>query len=138
MADELKFPNTSERADRDSLSEPLVSLIREAYSPPAGAADSDAYWSGFEKRIMAQVSSGDGRWWNVLAPWARTGLIAAAAVFAIAGVINQQLGATESQLAYDSVVEATTPDVVSTSEELMTIQNGPDDDGSAVSYFLSH
>ncbi|MEO8575196.1 MAG: hypothetical protein ABI556_00785 [Gemmatimonadales bacterium] len=138
MADELKFPDASERADRDSLNEPLVSLIREAYSPPVSAADSDAYWSGFEKRIMTQVSSGDGRWWTVLAPWARTGLIAAAAVFALAGVINRQLGATESQLAYDSVVEATTPDVLSTSEELMTIQNGPDDDGSAVSYFLSH
>ena len=138
MADELKFPDASDRADRDSLNEPLVSLIREAYLPPVSAADSDAYWSGFEKRIMAQVSSGDGRWWTVLAPWARTGLIAAAAVFALAGVINQQLGATESQLAYDSVVEATTPDVLSTSEELMTIQNGPDDDGSAVSYFLSH
>jgi len=138
MSDELRFPNASERADRDSLGEPLVSLIRDAYSPPAGASDPDGYWSGLEQRIMSQVSAGDSRWWTVLAPWARTGLIAAAAVFALAGVINQQLGDSESQLAYDSVVEATTPDVLSTSEELMTIQNGPDDDGAAVSYFLSH
>lgn len=138
MSDELRFPDASERADRDSLGEPLVSLIRDAYSPPVNASDSEAYWSGFEQRIMTQVSSGDTRWWTVLAPWARTGLIAAAAVFALAGVINQQLGDSESQLAYDSVVEATTPEVLSTSEELMTIQNGPDDDGAAVSYFLSH
>jgi hypothetical protein len=138
MSDELKFPNASERGDRDSLNEPLVSLIRDAYSPPVSSANSDAYWLGLEQRIMAQVSSGDSRWWTVLAPWARTGLIAAAAVFVLAGVINQQLGATDSQLAYDSVVEATMPDVVSTSEELMRIQNGPDDDGAAVSYFLSH
>ena len=139
MADELKFPDASERRDRDSIGEPLVSLIRDAYSPPVSAADSDMYWSELEKRIMAQVSGGDsGRWWTVLAPWARTGLIAAAAVFVLAGVINQQLGATESQFAYDSVVEETTPEVLSTSQELMTIQTGPDDDGAAVSYFLSH
>lgn len=139
MTDELKFPDASERKDRDSLGEPLVSLIRDAYSPPVKAADADAYWSGLEQRIMTQVSAGgEGRWWTVLAPWARTGLIAAGAVFVLAGVINQQLGATESQFAYDSVVEATTPEVLSTSEELMTIQNGPDDDGAAVSYFLSH
>lgn len=138
MSDELRFPNASERADRDSLGEPLVSLIREAYSPPVSAGDANAYWSGLEKRIMTEVSTGNGSWLTVLAPWARTGLIAAAAVFALAGVINQQLRDSESQLAYDSVVEATTPDVLQTSEELMTIQNGPDGDGAAVSYFLSH
>ena len=140
MSDELKFPNASERADRDSLGEPLVSLIRDAYSPPVTAGTADAYWSGLEKRIMAEVevSSGNGSWSTVLAPWARTGLIAAAAVFALAGVINQQLRDSDSQLAYDSVVEATTPEVLSTSEELMTLQNGPDGDGAAVSYFLSH
>ncbi len=138
MSDELRFQNASERADRDSLGEPLVSLIRDAYSPPVSAADSAAYWAGLEQRIMTEVSVDDGRWWTVLAPWARTGLIAAGAVFALAGLINQQLGDSESQLAYDSVVEATTPEVLSTSEELMTIQNGPDGDGAAVSYFLSH
>jgi hypothetical protein len=141
MSDELKFPNASERADRDSLGEPLTALIRDAYSPPVSAADSDAYWSGLEQRIMARVTAegaGDGRWWTVLAPWARTGLIAAAAIFALAGLINEQLGDSESQLAYESVVDATTPEVLSTSEELMTLQNGPDGDGAAVSYFLSH
>ena len=137
MTDELKFPDASERNDRDSLGEPLASLIRDAYSPPV--KDADAYWSGLEQRIMAQVSAGgEGRWWSDLAPWGRMGLIAAAAVFVLAGVINQQLDSTESQFAYDSVLEATTPEVVSTSEELMTIQTGPDDDGAAVSYFLSH
>lgn len=137
MNDELRFPTASERADRDSLGEPLVSLIRDAYSPPVSAADSAAYWAGLEQRIMSDVSVGD-RWWTVLAPWARTGLIAAGAVFALAGVINQQIGVSESQFAYESVVEATTPEVLSTSEELMTIQSGTDDDGAAVSYFLSH
>lgn len=139
MTDELRFPDASKAGDRDSLNEPLVSLIRDAYSPPVKAGEADAYWSGLEQRIMAQVAAGgEGRWWTALAPWARLGLIAAAAVFVLAGVINQQLDSTESQFAYDSLVEATTPEVLSTSEELMTIQTGPDDDGAAVSYFLSH
>ena len=139
MTDELKFPDASERRDRDSLDETLVSLIRDAYSPPVKSDEADAYWAGLEQRIMTQVSAGgEGRWWTDLAPWGRIGLIAAAAVFALAGVINQQLDSTESQFAYESVLEATTPEVLSTSEELMTIQNGPDDDGAAVSYFLSH
>lgn len=141
MSDEPRFPNASERADRDSLSEPLVTLIRDAYSPPALDGTSDAYWAGLEQRIMARVvasGAGDGRWWTEFAPWARAGLIAAGAIFALAGIINQQLGDSDSQLAYESVVEATTPDVVATSRELMSIQNGPDGDGAAVSYFLSH
>lgn len=141
MSDELKFPDASARADRDPLGEPLVSLIRDAYFPPAIDAGPEAYWAGLEQRIMAKVvanGAGDGGWWTELAPWARAGLIAAGAIFALAGVINQQLGDSESQFAYESVVEATTPDVVATSQELMSIQNGPDGDGAAVSYFLSH
>jgi hypothetical protein len=140
MTDELKFPDGAVRVDREALSEPIVALVREAYSPPVDAAHLDSYWSGLEQRIMAGVaaSAGESRWWTVLAPWARTGLIAAGAIFALAGIINQQLGESESQLAYDSVVEATTPEVLSTSQELMSLQSGPDGDGAAVSYFLSH
>ncbi|MEO8193468.1 MAG: hypothetical protein ABI681_06425 [Gemmatimonadales bacterium] len=135
MTDELKFPGPNGRPDRDSLSEPLVALIRDAYAPPGG----NEYWSGLEQRIMARVASegaGDGRWWNVLAPWARTGLVAAAAIFALAGVINQQLVDSDSQLAYDSVIQDATPDVVSTSEELLSLQRGTD--GATLNYFLSH
>lgn len=141
MSDELRFPDAEERAGRDPLGEPLVTLIRDAYSPPVGIASSEAYWAGLEQRVMARVmaeGSGDGRWWAELAPWARTGLIAAGAIFALAGIINRQLGDSESQFAYESVVEATTPDVLATSQELMSIQTGPDGDGAAVSYFLSH
>ncbi|HEX2722228.1 MAG TPA: hypothetical protein VHM24_04875 [Gemmatimonadaceae bacterium] len=141
MSDELRFPNLSERADRDAIGEPLETLIRDAYSPPVRGDQSGTYWAELEERIMSKVAAEaarDGGWFTVLAPWARTGLIAAAAVFALAGVIDRQLRDSESQLAYESVVEATTPDVVSTSEELLSIQNGFDGDGEAVSYFLSH
>ncbi|MDO8501489.1 MAG: hypothetical protein Q7S20_06575 [Gemmatimonadaceae bacterium] len=141
MSDELKFPDSAARADRDSLPESLNGIIRDAYAPPAGPGGAEAYWAGLEQRIMARIAAegaGDGRWWTVLAPWARAGLVAAAAIFALAGVINERLGDAESQLAYESVVEATTPEVLSTSEELLTVQSGPDNDGAALRYFLSH
>jgi hypothetical protein len=135
MTDELKFPGNGPR-DRDSLDESLTSLIREAYAPPGG----DAYWRGLEQRIIARVGSeniGETPWWNVLAPWARPALIAAAAIFALAGVVNQRL-ATDSdyQVSYDSVIQSVTPDVVATSEELSSVSHGAE--GAALSYFLSH
>jgi len=135
MADELKFPTDGEKPDRDSLDESLKALIRDAYAPP----DGDAYWSGLEQRIMARVaseSSADSSWWTVLAPWGRPALIAAAAVFAIAGVVNQQLVDSDEQMAYDSAFQSSTPDVVSTSEEIMSVERGAD--GATISYFLSH
>lgn len=137
MSDELRFPDASER---EPIDETLAHLIGAAYAPPVRADESEAYWARLEQRIMSKVAEApaETRWWTVLAPWARTGLIAAAAIFGLAGVINQRLGEDDSQLAYDTVVEATTPDVLTTSQELLTLQNGPDGDGAAVRYFLSH
>jgi hypothetical protein len=131
MTDELRFPVNG---DRDSLDESLVSLVREAYAPPGG----DAYWSGLESRIMSRVagSSSDSAWWNVLAPWARPALIAAAAIFALAGVIDQKLTETEEQVAYDSLVQSVTPEVLTTTQELSSVERGAD--GATLSYFLSH
>lgn len=135
MTDDLKFPGNGPR-DRDSLDESLTSLIREAYAPPGG----DGYWGVLEQRIMARVASeniADTPWWNVLAPWARPALIAAAAIFALAGVVNQQLALDpDTQVSYDSVIQSVTPDVVATSEELSSVSHGAD--GAALSYFLSH
>ena len=132
MTDELKFPTNG---DRDSLDESLKSLVREAYAPPGG----DAYWAGLESRIMNRVASqsqSDGAWWNVLAPWARPALIAAAAIFALAGVIDRQLVESEEQVAYDSFVQSVTPEVMNTTEELSSVERGAD--GATLSYFLSH
>jgi len=134
MADELKF-TSNPKADRDSLDESLVALIRDAYAPPGG----DAYWAGLEQNIMARVSSSapaETPWYSVLAPWARPALIAAAAVFALASVVNYEMLDTDSQVAYDSVIEAPTVGVGTTSEEIMSIERGAD--GAALSYYLSH
>lgn len=134
MADELKFTGNP-KADRDSLDESLVLGVRNAYAPPGG----DAYWAGLEQRIMARVATTErteSGWYGVLAPWARPALIAAAAIFAVAGVVNQQMGDSDSQVAYDSVIESATAGVGTTSEELISVERGTE--GAALSYFLSH
>jgi hypothetical protein len=135
MGDELKFSGRNARADRDSIGEPLVGLIRGAYTPPGG----EAYWAELEQRIITSLGKeygGDTRWWNVLAPWARPALIAAAAIFALASAVNQSLLDADSQLTYDSVLEATTPEVFATAQELISVERGSD--GATISYFLSH
>ena len=135
MTDELKFPGNGASRDRNSLDESLVSLIRDAYTPPGG----DAYWATLESRIMSGVTShktADTPWWSVLAPWARPALVAAAALFALAGAIDMQLAEPEEQVAYDSVLQSVTPEVLATSEELVSVERGAD--GATLSYFLSH
>ena len=134
MADELKFPTEGVKRDPDSLDESLSALIRDAYAPPGG----EAYWPGLEQRIMARVASestGETAWWSVLAPWARPALIAAAAIFAVASVINTQLVDSDDQ-PYESAFQSSTPDVVSSSEEIMSVERGAD--GATLSYYLSH
>ena len=137
MSDELKFPGADERADRDSLSEPLVSLIREAYTPPDAVAWPDAYWSGLERRIMARVSAEEEKgWWSVLAPWARIGLAAAAAIFALAGVVNRQLSTSDNQVAYEAVEQ---PDLTFAADEPIASQYvTSDNEAASLRYFLSN
>lgn len=135
MTDELKFHDANRSADGDRLGEPLESLIRDAYLPP----DGEQYWASLETRIMARVSGDASRetpWWNVLAPWARPALVAAAAIFVLAGVVNQKLRESESQVSFENVIQATTPDVAATSEELMSVERGTD--GATLNYFLTH
>ena len=136
MSDDLRFPDADERADRDSLSEPLVSLIREAYTPPNATAWPDAYWSGLERRIMARVSAEEKSWWGELVPWARVGLAAAAAIFALAGLVNQQMTEPEDQVAYEAVSQ---PDLSSVSDEPIAAQYvSNDNDAAALRYYLSN
>lgn len=133
MADELKFTGNP-KADRDSLDESVVLGVRNAYTPPGG----DAYWAGLEQRIMARVATterNDSGWYGVLAPWARPALIAAVAILAVAGIVNQQID-SDSQVAYDSVIESATGGVGATSEELISVERGTE--GAALSYYLSH
>lgn len=134
MSDELKFTNNP-RGDRDSLDQSLVGLIRDAYGPPGG----EAYWPGLEQKIMARVSAAgpaETPWYSVLAPWARPALVAAVAVFAVAGIVNYEMVSTDSQVAYDSVIESAPVGTGTTSDELISIERGTE--GAALSYYLSH
>ena len=109
MSDELKFPDPSARRDvRDSgaLDDRIARLIHEAYLPPVASGEAqNAYWNTLESRIMARVATGDPAGgdeglWSVLGRWAQVGLVAAAAIFAIAGVVGNRLGEPEEQVAY--------------------------------------
>ena len=138
MSDELRFPGPSGPANSDSLGEPLTGLVRDAYLPAGG--DTAAYWSGLEQRIMARVKTSrveDSRWWSVLAPWAQAGMIAALAIAALSNVINQRLSETDSQYAYESVVQPPTPDAEA-SEAVLSATDKAASRDAALEYVLSH
>ena len=134
---DLKFPAPDERDGSGALGEPIVSLLREAYTPPDAAAWPDMYWKGLETRIMSRVSTAaqDRGWWAELVPWARIGLAAATVIFMLAGVINQQLAEPDDQVAYEAVLS---PDMTSASEEPIASQYVSGDGGEALRYYLSN
>jgi hypothetical protein len=134
MDNELRFP-ANDGDDRDSLGEPLTSLVREAYAPPDAAGFGDVYWSGLESRIMARIAAESERaWWSELVPWARIGLAAAAAIFMLAGIVNQQLADPPEQVAYEVIGDA---GFTSASEEPIAGQY-VSRDASGLSYYLSN
>lgn len=146
MTDELKFPDPSARragGDRDALDEFTARMIREAYLPPVatGGAES-AYWSALENRIMAGVASADPSpsdqaWWSVLGGWSQVGLVAAAALFAMAGVVSNQLGEPDEQVAYESVMTST-PEAFSAPAQLITSSDQSVQRDAALQYVLSY
>lgn len=147
MTDELKFPDSLERRgprDADALDERTTRAIHEVYLPPLirGGAD-NAYWSALEQRIMATVAGAEPvkreqGYWSVLNGWAQMGLVAAAALFAIGGLVSQQLGEPEEQVAYESVVPASTPEAISAPAALLTASNGSAQRDAALQYVLSY
>jgi hypothetical protein len=128
MADELKFPEPGSRhtkADKDALDAQLASVIRSAYAPPVDPAGEDRYWAGLEQRVMARVAGGaealeTERYWGVLGRWAQTGLIAAVALLAVAGIVNSRIVDSDDQYAYEEVVRSTAPESVSATTDLMS------------------
>ena len=132
MSDKLKFPTPD---DSDSLGEPLVSLVREAYTPPDAAGFGDVYWTRLESRIMSRVTaeSGERAWWSEFFPWARVGIAAVVGIFMLAGIVNGQLSEPE-QVAYEVITDV---DVASASDEPIASQY-LSRDASGLSYYLSN
>ena len=75
--------------------------LRERYAAPTGE-----YWDGLEARIMAAVTAGRvavtdaAEWWQVLAGWARGGLVAATLAVVVAGsaALHARDAATDDSL----------------------------------------
>ena len=148
MADELKFPDPSAprgARDKDALDERTTRVIRSAYRPPVALGDAEnAYWNTLERRIMARVASaglapGDQGWLSVLGGWAQIGLVAAAAIFAVAGVVNNRFGETEEQeqVAYESVVHSS-PEVFSAPAQIIMASDKSGQRDAALQYVLSY
>jgi hypothetical protein len=148
MTDELKFPDSPKQPrDSGAIDERAAQLIREAYLPPVASGDAEyAYWNALEKRIMAGIASGivpqsDAGWWSVLGGWAQVGLVAAAALFAVASVVSNQLGEPDDQVATDAGYEAVLPASSYASSAPMQLINAPDRSSqrdAALQYVLSY
>ena len=120
MADELKFPEPGSRhakADKDALDARLASVIRSAYGPPVDPAGEERYWAGVAGGADALET---GRYWGVLGKWAQTGLIAAVALLAVAGIVNSRIVDSDDQYVYEDVVRLTAPESVSATTDLMS------------------
>src|SRR5687767_3102045 len=146
MADELKFPDSFERRgerDKDALDNRTARAIRSAYRPPVALGEGEnAYWSTLERRIMARVASvgvpyNDQGWLSVLGGWAQVGLVAAAALFAVAGVVSDRFDEPDEQVAYESVVH-TSPEVYSTPAQIILASDKSGQRDAALQYVLSY
>lgn len=85
-------------ADPPAAEDPaLTRALRAEFSAPRDPA----YWDGLEARVMAAVRQGAGRvaeraaapleWWQALAGWGRPGLVAAAAILFLTGVVSSRI-----------------------------------------------
>lgn len=115
------------------LDEPLpskvVTTVRDMYAPPGG----DAYWSVLESRIMARIGdSAAGRWWMVVGSWARSGLVAAAAIIVatVVGALLVRAHDQELRTAYESATQASITQQVTVPTGALSERDGPDTRGA--------
>jgi anti-sigma-K factor RskA len=146
MTDELRFPDsprTRVPRDSDALDERVTRVIHAAYLPPVASAEAaTAYWSALEKRVMARVRSAapvslDQGWWSVLNGWSQMGMVAAAALLMIAGVVGNSLSEPDEQVSYESVVPSS-PEAISAPIQLVTASDKSVQRDAALQYVLSY
>jgi hypothetical protein len=80
----------------------VTRMLRTLHAPPADPA----YWSGLEARIMARVlgRAPEGGWDDVLAGWARLGVVAAGLALLAALALVEHTRGAEARMAYEAVV----------------------------------
>ena len=121
----------------EPLPEDVIAAGRDIYAPPGGGA----YWSILESRIMARISdSSAGRWWMVVGGWARSGLVAAAAIIVatIVGALLLQAHNQEARTAYDSLSQPTVTESLTVPEGALSERDGPNTRDATFRDVISH
>lgn len=99
----VPFRRPTDFSDRDALPPATRRALRAEYDAPADPA----YWDGLEGRIMAAVRQGASsavstaraplEWWQALAGWSRPGMVAAAAILFLTGVVSARVSRDEGE-----------------------------------------
>lgn len=93
--------------DQLPFDNPLPEPVREAARALYAAPTDPTYWASLEAKVMARLSAAaatPARWWQVLGGWAQGGLVAAAAILAVAGVLLMHAHSEDMQTAYDAIL----------------------------------
>lgn len=84
----------------------VTRALRAFLTPPGG----DAYWDGFEARLLARLAGVDrteASWFTELATWMRPAAVAAAVLVLLAGAAMVRVQQTETTVAYEEFLAPT-------------------------------
>jgi hypothetical protein len=92
----------------------LTRELRAIYAAPTDPA----WWAGLEHRINARLDAAVAadEWWTVPDRWLRVGLIAAGFAVIVAGAMLMRSQAQVRSMAYETVVDPATPDILEVAE----------------------
>ena len=121
----------------EPLPEPVLAAVRDIYAAPAG----DAYWGALESRIMTRIcEAANGRWWMVVGSWARSGLVAAAAIIVatVVGALLLQARTQETRTAYETASQPSITEQITVPAGALSERDGPDTRGATFRDVISH
>jgi hypothetical protein len=92
----------------------LTRELRAIYAAPTDPS----WWAGLEHRINARLDAAAAadEWWTVPDRWLRVGLIAAGFAVIVAGAMLMRSQAQARSMAYETVVDPATPDILEVAE----------------------
>ena len=98
----------------------LTRELRSMYAAPSDAA----WWAGLEQRINARIDAAIAadEWWTVPDRWLRTGLVAAGIAVIVAGAMIMRAQTQVNRMAYETVVDPATIDLLEVARGQMTEQ----------------
>jgi hypothetical protein len=123
------------RNQDDEVTTAEDAIVREKLGELYAAPTDPAYWSELQVRVLSRIADSDpGLWWVFLGRWARAGIVAAALALMAAGVASVARESAENQLAYQRVLDPTTP---VTTMERVSATVGISEEEAAIRYVLS-